>query len=217
MTLNPLLLFRTLEHLRWEQLAYRPLRVAQYRLYRSFPQLASRQTQALPNTAAVSSSTIDTVRRVFADSFTHFNTPLVDYERRLYDLENNRFTFLNRSLTLHPLDWNRRYGSHLWNYQLHYFDNAIWCANALTTQRDIRGWQACRALIESWMEQARVGKSDGWDAYPLSLRVVNWIYAYALVAESEDEEFLTRWRTSLFQQIKFLHRHLEHHLLANHC
>lgn len=216
MTLNPLLLFRTLEHLRWEQLAYRPLRVAQYRLYRSFPQLASRQTQAVPNAAAVSSSTIDTIHRVFADSFTHFNTPLADYERRLYDLENNRFTFLNRSLTLHPLDWNRRYGSHLWNYQLHYFDNAIWCANALTTRREIRAWQACRSLIESWMKQARVGKSDGWDAYPLSLRVVNWIYAYALVAENEDEEFLARWRTSLFQQIRFLHHHLEHHLLANH-
>lgn len=216
MTLNPLLLFRTLEHLRWEQLAYRPLRVAQFRLYRSFPGLASRQTQAVPNTAVVSSSAIDTIRQVFTDAFAHFHTPVAEDDQRLYDLQNSRFTFLNRSLTIHPLDWNRRYGSHLWNYQLHYFDNVIWCANALTTRRDILGWQACRPLIESWIDQARVGKSDGWDAYPLSLRVVNWIYAYALVADSEDEDFLIRWRTSIFQQIKFLHRHLEHHLLANH-
>lgn len=216
MTLNPLLLFRTLEHLRWEQLAYRPLRVAQFRLYRSFPQLASRQTQAVPDAVAVSLSSVETIRRVFADSFTHFNTPVAEYDRRLYDLQNSRFTFLNRSLMIDSVDWNRRYNSHLWNYQLHYFDNVVWCANTLAARRDIRGWQVSQALIESWIKTARVGKSDGWDAYPLSLRVVNWIYAYALVAESESDDFLTRWRTSIFQQLKFLHRHLEHHLLANH-
>jgi uncharacterized heparinase superfamily protein len=216
MTLNPLLLFRTLGHLRWEQLAYRPLRVAQFRLYRNFPGLASRQIQAKADALVISPRTLETIRQVFLDDFAHFHTPLDGYEQKLSDLQNSRFTFLNRSLTLDPLDWNQRYGNHLWNYQLHYFDFAVWCANALAERRDVRGWRVSQALIESWMSTARIGKSDGWDAYPLSLRVVNWMYAYALVAESESEDFLTRWRTNLFQQIKFLHRHLEHHLLANH-
>src|SRR5215213_4911627 len=181
MTLNPLLLFRTLEHLRWEQLAYRPLRVAQFRLYRNFPGLASRQIEAKADAVVISPQTVEIIRQVFADTFAHFHTVSNNYEQRLSDLENRRFTFLNCSLTLDRLDWNQRYGNHLWNYQLHYFDFAIWCANALTAWRDVRGWRVSQALIESWMDTARVGKSDGWDAYPLSLRVVNWMYAYALV------------------------------------
>lgn len=213
--MNPLLLLRTIGHLRWEQLAYRPLRIAQYRLYRSFPKLAWRWRELNPN-AVNSPRTVEIIRQVFTDSFTHFSTPLIEYDKRLSDLQNRRFTFLNHGLVLDPLDWNQRYGSHLWNYQLHYFDFAIWCADARAVRRDDRGWQLCRDLIKSWIEQARVGRSDGWDAYPLSLRVVNWIYAYALVAESESEDFLIQWRASIFQQVSFLHRHLEHHLLANH-
>lgn len=216
MTLNPLLLFRTLEHLRWEQLVYRPLRAAQFRLYKRFPGLAVRQVETEADAVTVSAQTIQVIRQVFADAFAHLHTPPADDEQKLSDLQNNRFTFLNRSLTLDSLDWNRRYGNHLWNYQLHYFDFAVWCANALVKRRDAGGWRTCRQLIESWMNTAHVGQSDGWDAYPLSLRVVNWIYAYALVEKNESDEFLARWRTSIFRQLKFLHRHLEHHLLANH-
>lgn len=164
----------------------------------------------------ISPRTIETIRRVFTSSFAHFSTPLIKYDQQLSDLQNSRFTFLNRSLVLDPLDWNQRYDSHLWNYQLHYFDFAIWGAEALARRGDDRGWQCCRALIKSWVEQAHVGRSDGWDAYPLSLRVVNWIYAYALVAENESKDFLTPWRASIFRQASFLYRHLEHHLLANH-
>lgn len=214
--LNPLLLIRTLGYLRWEQLAYRPLRLAQYRLYRRFPVLATQRNGIFRVTAPVSSQALNTIRQTLAGAFAHICTPLDEYDQQLSDLQNSRFTFLNRSLTLAPLDWNRRYGSHLWNYQLHYFNFAVWCARAWVEGRDPRPWQTCQKLMESWMENARVGQSDGWDAYPLSLRVVNWIYCYALVADRASEDFLARFRTSLFQQVEFLHRHLEHHLLANH-
>jgi uncharacterized heparinase superfamily protein len=216
--LNPLLLLRTIEHLRWEQLAYRPLRAAQYQLYRSFPRLAARPATA-SDALAISPPGGDTVRAVFADSFAHLNVSAAGREQWLADLQDHRFTFLNHGQTLGPPDWNRRYVSHLWNYQLHYFDYAVWCAREAfgkNDRGDMRAWRTCRNLIESWMADARVGRSDGWDAYPLSLRVVNWIYAYALAAEDESEVFLLRWRASIFQQIEFLHRHLERHLLANH-
>jgi len=219
--LNPLLLLRTIEHLRWEQLAYRPLRAAQFHLYRSFPRLAARPNEA-DRAVAVSPRAVETIRAVFADSFAHLNAPPAGREQWLADLRDHRFAFLNRGQTLNPLDWNRRHVSHLWNYQLHYFDYAVWCAceafakNGLGDARAQSAWRACRELIESWMAGARVGRSDGWDAYPLSLRAVNWIYAYALAAGTENGEFLSRWRANIFQQIEFLHRHLEHHLLANH-
>ncbi|MDQ3009399.1 MAG: heparinase II/III family protein [Acidobacteriota bacterium] len=228
--MNPLLLFRTIEHLRWEQLAYRPLRLAQYHLYRSFPKLAALTTgpSGADQKFLISPQTVETIRTVFSNSFPHLSASahtLVDGKQQLTDLQDNRFTFLNRSLTLDPpgaVDWNRRYIGHLWNYQLHYFDYVLWAAREAFGENG-RGnpeawhvWQSSKKLIGSWMAEARVGHSDGWDAYPLSLRAVNWIYAYALAADNESEDFLSRWRASIFQQIEFLHRHLEHHLLANH-
>lgn len=208
---------RTIKHLRWEQLAYRPWRVAQYKLYRHLPSSAARwHTQPAP-VAEVSASMLATFRAVFANSFAHLNVPLEQYEKRLVDLQSQRFTLLNRRLELAPLDWNRRYESHLWNYQLHYFNYAVWCARAFVERGDAAAMRGCQNLIESWLREARVGRSDGWDAYPVSLRVVNWIYAYALVAETyPDQSFLARWRASIHQQLDFLSRHLEYHLLANH-
>lgn len=214
--MNPLLVIRTLKHLRWEQIAYRPLRMVQFKLYRSLPQLAFRPTEAGSNSSSVSQQSVKTIRRIFNEQFAHLNQPLTEFGGGLNDLEQNRFTFLNRSLAIDRLDWNRRYENHLWNYNLHYFGFTVWAARTLVERGEASAWQACRRLIESWIAEAKPGRSDGWDAYPISLRAVNWIYAYSLVAETEDDEFLSKWRASLFDQLGFLRRHLEHQLLANH-
>src|SRR5262245_29690812 len=215
--MDPLLMLGSIRHLRWEQLAYRPLRVAQYRLYKSLPRLASQWTEENGNSPDVAEETVRIFREVFEKLFAHLNTALEEYDQRLTGVAENRFTFLNRTLTLDRIDWNRRYESHLWNYHLHYFNFAVPCARALLERGDRKAWRGCQSLIESWIEQARVGRSDGWDAYPLSLRVVNWIYAYALVAgECDDRRFLDRWLASIYRQLDFLNRHLEFHLLANH-
>ena len=215
--MDPLLILRTIGYLRWEQLAYRPLRIAQYRFYSALPRLASRWTEANGNTPDVTAETIEAFRILFKESFAHLNAPLEKYDQRPADLAQGRFTFLNRTLTLDRIDWNRRYESHLWNYHLHYFNYVIPSARALVERGDRKAWLSCQSLIESWIEQARVGRSDGWDAYPLSLRVVNWIYAYALVAgDCDDKKFLDRWLASIYRQLDFLNRHLEFHFLANH-
>ena len=157
------------------------------------------------------------IRSTLESSFPHLNRPLREYDERLAGLLAGRFTFLNRTLELKKVDWNRRYESHLWNYQLHYFGYSLWCARALLARGDERAMRRCQALIESWIEGARIGRSDGWDAYPVSLRVVNWIYAYALVAgRYDDHRFLARWSASIHRQLDFLSRHIEYHLLANH-
>lgn len=215
--IDPLLMLESIRYLRWEQLAYRPLRVAQYRFYRVLPLLASRWTDVNGKAPEVAEETVRTFRAVFEKSFAHLNTPLEGCDRRLADLAERRFTFLNRTLTLDQVDWDRRYESHLWNYQLHYFNFAVPCARALVERGDQTAWRNCQALIESWIGQARVGRSDGWDAYPVSVRIVNWMYAYALVADvCGDQRFLERWRASIYRQLDFLSRHLEFHLLANH-
>ncbi|HEX4945301.1 MAG TPA: alginate lyase family protein [Blastocatellia bacterium] len=207
--LNLSLLFRTLAPLRWEQFVYRPLRVAQFRAYRTFPSFAARWKEF--TNQVTPAPFVATIRTVFENSFVHLHTES-DWER----LRNNQFTFLNHTLELPDIDWNRRYESHLWNYQFHYFHYTLGCARDFV-RGDAAPMRHNQKLIERWIAQARIGQSDGWDAYPISLRVVNWMYAYALLADRyDDQAFLARWRTSLYQQLAFLHEHLEYHLLANH-
>jgi hypothetical protein len=202
--------------LRQEQLIYRVLRGAQYRCYAAIPRLTARWTS--PSKAPANSpQAVELIRTVLASSFPHLTRPLWQYDERLAGLLDGSFTLLNWTLDLRRVDWNRRYVSHLWNYHLHYFDYSLWCARAFLERGDLHLMQRCQALIEDWMTGARIGRSDGWEPYPLSLRVVNWIYAYALVAdEYPDRAFLYRWRAGIYSQLDFLSRHVEHHLLANH-
>jgi uncharacterized heparinase superfamily protein len=209
------LLLRSLPHLRREQLVYRPWRVFQSRLYRVSPRAA--RLQALTRDTPPSPRAVEVIRAALDSSFPHLTRPLAESDRLFAGLLADRFTFLNHTLEIEEVDWNRRYASHLWNYQFHYFGYAVPCARAFVERGDVGVMRRCQQLIESWVGGARVGLSDGWDAYPISLRAVNWIYAYALVADVyDDREFLGRWRASIYQQVEFLSRHLEYHLLANH-
>ncbi|HYE72928.1 MAG TPA: heparinase II/III family protein, partial [Blastocatellia bacterium] len=210
------LLLRSLPYLRREQLLYRPLRLAQFRLYKTFPQTASRYVATPKSTPRPSSQAIEIIRSALK-TFHHFTRPLAEYDSLLANLLEDRFTFLNHTLEIKSIDWNRRYVGHLWNYQFHYFGYAVPCARAFVEHDDANIMQKCQALIESWIDNARIGQSDGWDAYPISLRTVNWIYAYVLLAESyKDREFIARLSTSIYQQLEFLSSHLEYHLLSNH-
>ena len=157
------------------------------------------------------------IRAVLNHSLPHLNPPVADCAERVDQMRRGRYTFLNLTLELNSIDWNRRYASHLWNYHLHYFNQTLWGAHVIAAGGDESAFRYCRNSIESWIADARIGLSDGWDPYPLSLRAVNWIYASALIEDGyPDREFLDRWHSSLYRQLDFLSRHLEFHLLANH-
>lgn len=210
------LLLRTLPYLRWEQLVYRPWRVAQFRLYKAWPGLTARRYSADKASPQISPQTLATFQQVF-EQWAHWRVPLAVQSARWAGLLEDRFTLLNHTEHLPQPDWQRRYVGHLWNYQFHYFDYAVWCARQWTEQGDARYWQRCQRLIEDWMAKTRPGQGDGWDAYPTSLRIVNWLYADCwLAGQPLDEAFQARWRASLATQLEFLSRHLEYHLLANH-
>jgi uncharacterized heparinase superfamily protein len=214
---NLALALRTLPYLRREQLTYRPWRIAQYRLYRALPSLTRKWVSLDKAAPAASEPAVGEIRTLLGSSFRHLGFPLDQVDEWLHGFLDSRYTWLNRTLTLPSVDWNSRYESHLWNYQLHYFEYAVWCARSLVERGDERPMRRCQALIEDWIERARPGVSDGWEPYPVSLRVVNWIYAYVLLARIyDDASFMDRWRGSIYRQLDFLRGHLEHHLLANH-
>ena len=115
------------------------------------------------------------------------------------------FIFLNESrLAESKSAWNDPSVEKLWLYNLHYFDdlNAVGAVNRLK-------WH--ERLIERWIDENPPGYGNGWEPYPISLRVVNWI-KWAL----RGGALSTRAIASLAIQIRFLCKRLEFHLLGNH-
>ena len=113
------------------------------------------------------------------------------------------FTFLN--LTATPKGWNDASLDLLWRYNLHYFDFL-----SAPLQPDTAPRPSPQDLIARWIAENPRGSAPGWDPYPTSLRIVNWV---KWLGRSEPTEPL---RASLAEQVAWLERHLEWHLGANH-
>lgn len=125
--------------------------------------------------------------------------------RRLSMVEAARFLFLNEGHEVSAFkDWNSPAVAKLWLYNLHYFDDLNACAAEERSQ-----WH--RDLIQRWTFENPPGKGLGWETYPLSLRMVNWI-KWALAGNTLSDVALH----SLAIQTRFLTKHLEMHLLGNH-
>jgi uncharacterized heparinase superfamily protein len=101
-------------------------------------------------------------------------------------------------------DWQPRDASELWVYHLHYFDD-------LTARDAVARATWHRELLLRWVRENPPPHGPGWDPYPLSRRVVNWI-KWALGGQVLPEECLS----SLAVQTRWLVKRLEHHLLGNH-
>lgn len=117
----------------------------------------------------------------------------------------DRFKFLSseRQLTA-AVDWNRPDWPKLWLYNAHYFDDLA------AADASVRGeWH--RTLIGRWIAENPPGHGNGWEPYPLSLRIVNWLKW--LLAGNPP---LPGMADSLAVQVRWLRQRLEHHLLGNH-
>lgn len=137
----------------------------------------------------------------------------------LEGLEQGIFTFVNHQRRLgQPVDWFPPEEHRLWLYNLHYFDCAPALAWAQAEEGDPAAWRVLRDLVSQWIERCPVGAPVAWDPYPTSLRIANWLRAYALVGPqlAADPAFARALRRSLYAQASFLERNLEYHLLGNH-
>jgi uncharacterized heparinase superfamily protein len=115
------------------------------------------------------------------------------------------FRFLDESHEVRAAgDWNHAQWNKLWLYNLHYFDdlNASGACQRAVWHRDLFTW---------WIRENPPGYGNGWEPYPLSLRIVNWI-KWALAENILDGGPLH----SLAVQARYLSRRLERHLLGNH-
>ena len=116
-----------------------------------------------------------------------------------------QFRFLNREHSLPAQGgWNDAALDKLWLYNLHYFDD-LNARNA--DQRS--AWH--QALLQRWLQENPPVSGNGWEPYPTSLRIVNWVKW--LAAGNAAPPGMTQ---SLATQARWLSKRLEWHLLGNH-
>jgi len=115
------------------------------------------------------------------------------------------FCFLNLSKEVNNANvWNLAGEEKLWLYNFHYFDDL----NAKNSEeRSVYH----NDLMNKWIDENPSTKGNGWESYPLSLRIVNWIKWGLCGNEFSDQQLL-----SLFEQAQWLSRRIEFHLLGNH-
>lgn len=101
-------------------------------------------------------------------------------------------------------DWNDSESSKLWLYNLHYFDDLN--AEGSDFRHDLHV-----EFIERWIKENPCLLGNGWEAYPLSLRLVNWV-KWLRRTGVNNQSFID----SISIQAQVLCWRLEHHILGNH-
>lgn len=121
-------------------------------------------------------------------------------------LDKDTFYFLNKSESLSKIRWDgdKLLTSKLWLYNLHYFDD-------LNAHRSYERKAWHYELLENWIKENKIGSGIGWDPYPTSLRIVNWIKWYFL-----GNTFSKNCIHSLVCQARWLSKRIEWHILGNH-
>jgi hypothetical protein len=115
-----------------------------------------------------------------------------------------RLRLLNNELDLRECGWDEPRIDRLWRYNAHYFDD-LNARNARNrTQQQVE-------LVESWLRCNPPGTGTGWEPYPVSLRIVNWIKWFLSGMRHEQT-----WVQSLAVQARWLSERVETHLLGNH-
>lgn len=131
------------------------------------------------------------------------------------DLEQKRFNFLNHPVAYsQKMEWNDPRQEKLWLYHLHYFDYLL----PLTEYPNEKNFLLGKDIIQDWIRQNPVGHSNGWEPYPISLRLVNWGFFYSFFHPwfEADAAFRREFLNSLFRQFCYLEYFIEYHLMANH-
>lgn len=117
-------------------------------------------------------------------------------------LDDTRILLLNEPGQIN--DWTAKNKSKLWLYNLHYFD---FLKGYNSEAERIIGSQ----IIDNWIVNNPPIYGVGWEPYPMSLRIVNWLRFYL----SNDDSTASS-KCSLYIQTQALNQMVEFHLLGNH-
>ena len=134
------------------------------------------------------------------------------------DLMEDRVTFLHESETIRwEGEWHVESRSHLWNFNLHYFEYLHPLAKAFIDTGDRTYLDKAAQMICGWIAANPADRGgDGWSAYTISLRLTNWLGFLAAAGDAMDDDFRRAMEDSMFAQYAHLSTHLEKDILGNH-
>lgn len=118
---------------------------------------------------------------------------------------NGKVQFLNQEGQIRASsDWNNPAFGKLWLYNLHYFDD-------LNSHGGVSRKAEQLLFIKRWIAENPCVTGNGWEPYPTSLRLVNWIKWYSRSGAQEASII-----NSIATQADALSKQLEYHILGNH-
>ena len=134
------------------------------------------------------------------------------------ELLHDRVTFLHESA---EIDWEGSWHcdrcSHLWNFNLHYFEYLHPMAARFKESGDRQYLDKTLHMIRGWIRQNPVERGgDGWSSYTISMRLPNWMAYLASTGEALEPHFREEMEQSMIGQYVYLSDHLEKHILGNH-
>ncbi len=131
--------------------------------------------------------------------------PFINIAKPGITKDYDHFLFLNEENQVSKVGWDSPAQSKLWRYNLHYFD----CLNQVELKNERFELQI--NIINKWIIENPYGKGTGWEPYPTSLRIINWIKWHFKTNGLSDEAKLSLWN-----QVLWLAARPEYHLLGNH-
>jgi uncharacterized heparinase superfamily protein len=147
---------------------------------------------------------VDTVDPQLSLTAPEWNWSGCNYQKQSL-IDDHTVTFLSLKSDISSIEcWNDDVKEKLWLYNLHYFDDL----NAVSFNNR-SSWH--KSLIERWINENPPCKGNGWEPYPLSLRMVNWCKWF-----SKEQSVNLKWNQSLFQQGQALLQQIEYHIMGNH-
>ena len=154
------------------------------------------------------------IRRIYRPEFELCTTkPVIrKYNDKFIDacheknslISNKIFNFYGETGNILEIGWWGGEKDKLWRFNQHYF-------NDLNSTESYKRTDWHKDLIQDWIKHNHSKYSIGLDAYPMSLRIVNWI-KWDLRKRNLNSEAIK----SLFAQGRFLEKSLEFHILGNH-
>ena len=193
-----LLYWRTARHLKASQIVWR----IRYRM-------ANGKTRgySVPQLLPPCDSTAREGLRGFAGHWTSAAPP---ENGRTAEFIRGRFTFLNKTIQSSHPRWRGLDVPKLWAYNLHYFDFARDVALGYPDPASAEAKQVREWMLD-WIDRNANFEPVAWDAFPLSVRLMNWSLILALYGWDDF-----RLLESVHLQLDYLAKHPEYDLRGNH-
>lgn len=133
-------------------------------------------------------------------------------------LYRNELLLLNERHNVDLSKWCVSEASHLWNFNLHYFEYCVPLATRYAREGRDEDLELFKKLVLSWVASCAYPNGDAWHPYTISLRLINWLICldYFGDALARDIAFMEKLSKSMYRQYRHLLANQEKHLLANH-